>query len=671
MKYMRLLMICTLVLAGIGFSSYPVLSDEPNRLLINIYTLQTGQKHLTPDHDAVTVVPDILVSLLSKQLLAAGFEVIISDSITGLNTKSTEEYEQAYRGNLTALRKIGTAKKAGFILDGAIRTIIMKNDVLGMEMIKAVTNLSFKLIETKTGQLLAADNKMSIGASGSPSGAVYVAADKMSERLMGILTDRMISQPAPLKQNRLEQNTLIKKGYPQIVIIRPYLTRNLNFVEKEHKIITLEGRVIDASGIERLRINKDLINADENGFFACEIELHSGENNIEIVAINKMGNRTTERVRIIYQIDKTPPQITLILPKGTRGYAAVDDNQPRSAKIEGLVKDESGILFLRINDRNIPVSDNGYFQFHVPIEKGVNKILIEAADRLGNVSRKELKVENITGGYVQASASQDKKHYGLNRPKPVFWGLGIGVSRYNSPLMNLQYTDDDVLALEKFFKSQEGKIFSEIHFKTLINEDVSRESVIKSISEHLGQAAPEDVAFIFLAGHGIKHHQSGSYYFLPYDVDEHNILSRGIRVSDFEEAVKILSKNVSKVILAMDTCHSGALNVGIRSAHNGEDLVSALRESSGIYVISAAKSGEDSFENERFKIEPDDNGHGVFTYALLKAMSGEANYDKDGYITLHEIFQYVSKQVPRLTSGHQHPYYRAKGTDMPLISIRK
>ncbi|MDY6898435.1 MAG: biotin/lipoyl-binding protein, partial [Cyanobacteriota bacterium] len=33
-------------------------------------------------------------------------------------------------------------------------------------------------------------------------------------------------------------------------------------------------------------------------------------------------------------------------------------------------------------------------------------------------------------------------------------------------------------------------------------------------SEHLGKAAPDDVVFIFIAGHGIKHRQSGSYYFV-------------------------------------------------------------------------------------------------------------------------------------------------------------
>jgi len=324
---------------------------------------------------------------------------------------------------------------------------------------------------------------------------------------------------------------------------------------------------------------------------------------------------------------------------------------------------------LRINDRNINVLENGHFSYQVPMGNGIDKIVIEAADMVGNLTRKELKVGRQFNGSRKANVSSEKIDSATSGPKPVFWGLGIGVSRYKSTLVDLKYADDDVLALENFFNTQEGRLFSEVHFKTLVNEAVSRESVIKNISTHLGQAAPDDVVFIFIAGHGIKHRQSGSYYFLPSDVDIGNVLSRGIRMSDFEEAVTILSQNVGKVILAMDTCHSGALSVGARSGAGGEDLVATLREASGLYVLAAAKSGEESFEDEHFKLVAEDVGHGVFTYALLKGMSGDANYDGDEYISLHELFQYVSKQVPRLTSGRQHPYYRAEGTDMPLIVI--
>ena len=52
----------------------------------------------------------------------------------------------------------------------------------------------------------------------------------------------------------------------------------------------------------------------------------------------------------------------------------------------------------------------------------------------------------------------------LGNPVELRQGLAIGVSNYSSSSINLRYADQDALNLEKFFKSQQGKSFSEIHF---------------------------------------------------------------------------------------------------------------------------------------------------------------------------------------------------------------
>ncbi len=172
----------------------------------------------------------------------------------------------------------------------------------------------------------------------------------------------------------------------------------------------------------------------------------------------------------------------------------------------------------------------------------------------------------------------------------------------------------------------------------MVNETVTRDSIIENMTRHLGQAAPEDVVFIFMAGHGVKHVQTGSYYFMPSDVDSNNLLSKGLRMSDFEESVNILSQNVNKLIIAMDTCHSGALNLNVRTEVGGENLAAVLKESTGVYILAAAKSGEVSVEDKRFKLHDMDSGHGVFTYTLIDGMMGKANFDGNHYISLNELF---------------------------------
>ena len=54
-------------------------------------------------------------------------------------------------------------------------------------------------------------------------------------------------------------------------------------------------------------------------------------------------------------------------------------------------------------------------------------------------------------------------------------------------------------------------------------------------------------------------------------------------------------------------------------------------------------------------------GHGVFTYALLKGLSGEADgAPNDGKVTIKELEAYINDQVPELTKLY-------RGNEIPNI----
>jgi uncharacterized caspase-like protein len=246
----------------------------------------------------------------------------------------------------------------------------------------------------------------------------------------------------------------------------------------------------------------------------------------------------------------------------------------------------------------------------------------------------------------------------------------VGISRYENPALNLRYADNDAITLSNTLKRSEGKIFKEVFTKTLVDSQATRGNILTAMTTHLGKAAPDDVVFIFLAGHGIKSIQTGSYYFLPYNADNQNLLYEGLKWSDFDEAIKTISTNVNKVILVLDTCHAGAINVAMRNVSSGEDLAATMKTATGLYVLSASKGGETSIEGSEFRLPGEKNGHGAFTYALLKGLNGEANTNRSAYMTVTELFSYVSSVVPRLTSGQQHPYSKIDGTDLPIASFK-
>jgi len=75
------------------------------------------------------------------------------------------------------------------------------------------------------------------------------------------------------------------------------------------------------------------------------------------------------------------------------------------------------------------------------------------------------------------------------------------------------------------------------------------------------------------------------------------------------------------------------------------DLSSA---ENGIVVFAAATGKQSSQESSDWK-------NGAFTEALVEGLGGQADYTKDGAITINELDLYLSERVKALTSGSQTP----------------
>ena len=70
----------------------------------------------------------------------------------------------------------------------------------------------------------------------------------------------------------------------------------------------------------------------------------------------------------------------------------------------------------------------------------------------------------------------------------------------------------------------------------------------------------------------------------------------------------------------------------------------------GVPKAPASRPSERSFEDERWG-----GGHGVFTYSVLNALRGAAERERDGFVRVSEIIDYVSRVVPEQTGSRQNP----------------
>ena len=126
--------------------------------------------------------------------------------------------------------------------------------------------------------------------------------------------------------------------------------------------------------------------------------------------------------------------------------------------------------------------------------------------------------------------------------------------------------------------------------------------------------------------------ENGQYYFCSYGASPSDLPSTALTWDRFEAL--IASLNAGRVILFLDTCHSGDVIGRVSGDRFAEDIA---RHSA--VVFTSCKGIEYSLEDPRL-------GHGLFTYALLKGMEGEADLLKDGQITMSELKAYVENSVP-------------------------
>jgi TolB-like protein len=243
------------------------------------------------------------------------------------------------------------------------------------------------------------------------------------------------------------------------------------------------------------------------------------------------------------------------------------------------------------------------------------------------------------------------------------WVLAIGVSRYQDPNFNLQFAAADAQSIDAALQRQAGgRLYSQVKTLLLTDDDVTRESILDNMERFLGQAGPNDIALIFMAGHGVQDLTTGSYYFLPHPATPSNLLTAGLRMTDFDEVVRVLRRNVRGIVVMLDTCHSGSLRLAARGLVSADDLAARMSAGEGFFLLAATKPGEESKEKPDLR-------HGVFTYAVLEGLQGPADADNDGLVTVSELFGHVARRVPRLTDEQQHPYHKMEGTDLVFAAV--
>ncbi|MFA5138172.1 MAG: caspase family protein [Elusimicrobiota bacterium] len=247
-------------------------------------------------------------------------------------------------------------------------------------------------------------------------------------------------------------------------------------------------------------------------------------------------------------------------------------------------------------------------------------------------SRAARKAEEMRSADAPASAQSsavDIPRYKLPE-RPSDFAVVVGVERY-AHLPRADYAERDAQAVRDHLVALG---YPPRNVALLKGSDASRASIAKNLETWLPMNVREDsTVFFYFSGHGSPDPRSGKAFLVPADGDAQFLDDTAYPLTRVYE--KLGALKARKVLVALDACFSGA---GERSAlaKGTRPLVVAAPPAQlppKLAVLSASLANEISGTD-------DEQGHGLFTYYLLKGINGEAAA-ADGSVTLQGLHGYV------------------------------
>ena len=347
------------------------------------------------------------------------------------------------------------------------------------------------------------------------------------------------------------------------------------------------------------------------------------------------------KAKIEKETDREGPKIMLLEPATRRGVRII--HKYANITVRGIATDKSGIAWVKINQLTVSVDDRGNFLKDIPLKVGTNTIHVEAADGLGNRSNVAVAVEGEKSELPAISKIESslrmKGLYGKS------FAVVIGINNYEKwPALEFAVADAEAVR-EKL----EETGFDQI--TTILDKKATQRRILTELFHELPKrVGRDDRVFFYFAGHGqTEDLASGGKkgYIIPVDADTSNYSATAISM----EQIRSLSSRIpaKHLLYVMDSCYSGlGLSRSFGVSPKISDYLRKVASMRVVQIITAGGKGEQAQERE---------GHGLFTTYFLRALEGEADFNKDSVVTGTELGAYLRPTVSNASQQSQTPLY--------------
>ncbi len=216
----------------------------------------------------------------------------------------------------------------------------------------------------------------------------------------------------------------------------------------------------------------------------------------------------------------------------------------------------------------------------------------------------------------------------------------FGIENYKT-LAGVSFAKRDAFWIKRYFQRILGIPAENIFYR--VDSDVNNETFKEVFAEDgwLKERIKKDQSnvFIYFAGKGASDSYTNTAYLLPYDGTPQKVTETGYKLTKIYDQVTGLG--ASSVTMFLDACFIGvARSRTLNLIDTAPVIYDAEKYSdSNLSVFFATSDMETSSSIPSKK-------HGLFSYYLMKGLTGRADMNRDKRLTILEVGNYLKKNVP-------------------------
>ena len=371
--------------------------------------------------------------------------------------------------------------------------------------------------------------------------------------------------------------------------------------------------------------------------------------------------------------NEVPPQIILLEPQRAIQFPSTLDRM--NLKISGIATAATTIKRVSVDGMNVQFkagpsdtvrqltrlanSERSIaFETTRSIVPSSRQVVVEVQDNSGSITRVLVPVFSAKQG---ATTVRQK------------YALIIGISKYRNNLkgvQNLEYADRDARAMYEFLQQPSAGGFAPENMLLLANEQATLARVRDALTHFIAKAAVNDLLLIFFAGHGAPDPLAPqNLYLITHDTSVEAMSQTALAMPELRRYVEQNVKS-KRLVLLLDACHSAGLTTEVTRdlANNLTNLYleKLLYQDEGRAIITSSDINERSRESQKWG-----NGHGVFTYYVLEGLKGQADSDRDRFVSVGELFRFVRHKVRSDTQFQQNPRMLTGDNEHLALSVAR